>query len=280
MLMKSYIKNKLNEAFYGNRNTSRADLFRTEEKIDAARAFINSRPLEERKYWETITHDPIEQGFRASAVLNKRGDIQITTYTPAASDVSQHQFGLRGEEENKTTFFVSAHPGIDHPGSQHRSGHALTRGGINDITLVGEDEYGSPASDAQIKAYAHYGELIMDFLKSNPKGLEAYTDGSGAAIANEMGTKEKILKLNKDLKTRLRKNTIPPTEWKSFLNALNRVGVDLEHLDFRKDLATDEQWNEVLRIAKLKPTTAPEDNEAAYREKLAAMDALKAKYKR
>ena len=79
-------------------------MFRTEEKIDAARAFINSRPLEERKYWETITHDPIEQGFRASAVLNKRGDIQITTYTPSASDVSQHQFGLRGEEENKTTY--------------------------------------------------------------------------------------------------------------------------------------------------------------------------------
>jgi hypothetical protein len=278
--MKSYIKNKLNEAFYGNRNTSRADLFRTEDKIATARAFINSRPLEERKYWETITHDAIEQGFRASAVLNKRGDIQITTYTPSASDVSQHQFGLRGEEENKTTFFVSAHPGIDHPGSEHRSGYAKTRGGINDITLVGEDEYGSPASDAQIKAYAHYGELIMDFLKSNPKGLEAYTDGSGAAIANEMGTREKILKLNKDLKTRLRKNTIPPTEWKSFLNALNRVGVDLERLDFRKDLATDEQWNEVLRIAKLKPTIAPEDNEAAYREKLAAMDALKAKYKR
>lgn len=278
--MKSYIKNKLNEAFYGNRNTSRADLFRTEEKIETARAFINSRPLEERKYWETITHDAIEQGFRASAVLNKRGDIQITTYTPSASDVSQHQFGLRGEEENKTTFFVSAHPGIDHPGSEHRSGYAKTRGGINDITLVGKDEYGSPASDAQIKAYAHYGELIMDFLKSNPKGLDAYTDGSGAAIANEMGTKEKILKLNKDLKTRLRKNTIPPTEWKSFLNALTRVGIDLERLDFRKDLATDEQWNEVLRIAKLKPTMAPQDDEAAYREKIAAMDALKAKYRK
>ena len=278
--MKSYIKNKLNEAFYGNRNTSRADLFRTEEKIETARAFINSRPLEERKYWETITHDAIEQGFRASAVLNKRGDIQITTYTPSVSDVSQHQFGVRGEEENKTTFFVSAHPGIDHPGSEHRSGYAKTRGGINDITLVGKDEYGSPASDAQIKAYAHYGELIMDFLKSNPKGLDAYTDGSGAAIANEMGTREKILKLNKDLKTRLRKNTIPPTEWKSFLNALTRVGIDLERLDFRKDLTTDEQWNEVLRIAKLKPTMAPQDDEAAYREKIAAMDALKAKYRK
>jgi hypothetical protein len=278
--MKSFIKNKLNEAFYGNRNTSRADLFRTEDKIATARAFINSRPLEERKYWETITHDAIEQGFRASAVLNKRGDIQITTYTPSASDVSQHQFGVRGEEENKTTFFVSAHPGIDHPGSEHRSGYAKTRGGINDITLVGEDQYGSPASDAQIKAYAHYGELIMDFLKSNPKGLEAYTDGSGAAIANEMGTKEKILKLNKDLKTRLRKNTIPPTEWKSFLNALTRLGIDLERLDFRKDLATDEQWNEILRIAKLKPTMAPQDDEAAYREKIAAMDALKARYRK
>ena len=95
-----------------------------------------------------------------------------------------------------------------------------------------------------------------------------------------MDQKEKILKLNKYLKTRLRKNTIPPTEWKSFLNALTRLGIDLQKLDFRKDLATDEQWNEVLKLAKLKPTTAPQDDEAAYREKLAAMDALKAKYKR
>jgi len=278
--MKSFIKNKLNEAFYGNRNTSKADLYRTEERIATARAFINSRPQEEQTYWETITHDAKEQGFRASAVLDKRGDIKITRYTASASDVSQHQFGVRGEDENKMILFVSAHPGIDHPGSEHRSGYAKTKGGITDIRPVGKDEFGSPASDAQIKAYAIYGEVILDFIKPDPKGLEAYTDGSGAAIANEMDPREKILKLNKDLKTRLRKNTIPPTEWKSFLNALNRVGVDLEHLDFRKDLATDEQWNEVLRIAKLKPTTGPEDNEAAYREKLAAMDALKAKHRR
>ena len=278
--MKSYIKIKLNEAFYGNRNTSKADLFRTEERIATARAFINSRPIEERTYWETITHDAKEQGFRASAVLDKRGDIKITRYTASASDVSQHQFGVRGENENTTSFFVSAHPGIEHPGSEYRSGYAKTKGGITDIRPVGKDEFGSPASDAQIKAYAHYGEVIMDFLKQNQKGLDAYTDGSGAEIANEMGSREKILKLNKDLKTRLRKNTISPTEWKSFLNAVRRLGIDLENIDFRKDLATDEQWAEALKIAKLKPTMGPEDNEAAYREKLAAMDALKAKHRR
>jgi hypothetical protein len=278
--MKSFIKNKLNEAFYGNRNSSKADLYRTEERIASARAFINSRPLEERKYWETITHDAKEQGFRASAVLNKRGDIQIKTYTASASDASQHQFGVRGEEENTTSFFVSAHPGIDHPGSEHRSGYAKTKGGITNITLVDKDEAGSPASDAQIKAYAHYGEVIMDFIKQNPKGLEAYTDGSGSAIANEMDPREKLLKLNKDLKNRLRKNTIPPTEWERFLNALRRVGIDLQSLDFRKDLVTDEQWDEVLKVAKLKPTMAPKDDEAAYKEKLAAMDALKARHRR
>lgn len=275
--MKSYIKNKLNEALYSNRNTSKADLFRTEEKIAIARAFINSRPLEEKKYWEVITDDPIKQGFRASAVLSNRGDIKISTYTSAASDVSQNQFGVRGEDDDKMVFFVSAHPGIDHPGSQHRSGYAKTKGGINDIIRVSKNEFGSPASDAQIKAYAYYGEVILDFLKSKMIGLDSYTDGSGAEIANQMDQKEKILKLNKDLKTRLKKNTIPPTEWQRFLNALKRVGIELEYLDFRKDLATDEQWNEVLKIAKLKPETAPQDDEVAYREKLAAMDALKAR---
>ena len=28
------------------------------------------------------------------------------------------------------TLFISAHPGIDHPGSEHRSGYAKTKGGI------------------------------------------------------------------------------------------------------------------------------------------------------
>jgi len=278
--MKSFIKNKLNEAFYSNRNTSKADVARTEERIATARAFINSRPQEEQTYWETITHDPIKQGFRASAVIDNRGDVKISTYNAAASDVSQHQFGVRGEDDDKMVLFVSAHPGIDHPSSKHRSGYAKTKGGINDITPVSKDEAGSPASDAQIKVYAYYGEIILDFLKSKMTGLDAYTDGSGAEIANQMDPKEKLLKLNKDLKTRLKKNTIPPSEWQRFLSTLNRLGMDLQHLDFRKDLTTDEQWNEVLKIAKLKPEIAPQDDEATYREKLAAMDALKARNRR
>ena len=277
--MKEYIKKILTEAFYGNRNTSKADLVRTQNKIELARAFIDSRPLEQRKYWETITHNPIEQGFRASAIIDNRGDVKISTYTPAASDISQHQFGLRGEDDNKMVLFISAHPGIDHPGSQHRSGYAKTKGGINDITPVHGDETGSPASDAQIKTYAYYGEVILDFMKSKMKGMDSYTDGSGAEIANDMGEREKILKLNKDLKLKLRKNTITATEWKSFLDTLRRQGLNPKNLDFTKDLTTDEQWNNILRIARLKPETPPKDDEAAYREKLAAMDALKAKHK-
>lgn len=277
---KSIIKTKLTEAFYGNRNTSKADLFRTQEKIDLARAFINSRPLEQKKYWETITHDPIEQGFRASAILDNRGDIKISTYTAAASDVSQNQYGVRGEDENKIVFFVSAHPGIEHLGSQHRSGYAKTKGGINNITPVHGDEFGSPASDAQIKVYAHYGEVILDFLKSKMTGLDSYTDGSGAEIANDMGEREKILKLNKDLKTRLKKNTITSSEWQRFLEAIRRQGLNPKNLDLTKDLTNDEQWNDILRIARLKPETAPQDDEAAYREKIAAMDALKARHRR
>ena len=274
---KSIIKSKLNEAFYPNRKTSRADLFRTQERIQNARAFIASRPQQEKPYWETITHDPKQQGFRAAAVLNTRGDIQISTYTAAASDVSQNQYGVRGEDDNTLTLFVSAHPGIDHPGTMFRSGHAISKGGANEPQAA---EIGSPASDAQIKAYAIYGEVILDFLKSKLEGLESYTDGSAASIANELDDREKILMLNKELKKRLRKNVIPHSEWTAFLNALRRLGIDLHNIDFRKDLATDEQWEEAISIAKLKPTQGPEDNEDAYQQKLAAMQALKNKHRR
>jgi GNAT superfamily N-acetyltransferase len=198
---KSLIKTHLLEAFHG-RKTSRADLFRTQERIQIARAFIASRPQHEKPYWETITHDPKQQGFRAAAVLNPRGDIKISTYTAAASDVSQNQYGVRGEDDNTMTFFISAHPGINHPTTMLRSGHAITQGGINDPHVA---EIGSPASDAQIKAYAIYGEVILDFLKSKLEGLEAYTDGSAANIANQLDDREKILMLNKELKTSKKK---------------------------------------------------------------------------
>ena len=273
---KSIIKTHLLEAFHG-RKTSRADLFRTQEKIQNARAFIASRPQQEQPYWETITHDPNQQGFRAAAILNPRGDIQISTYTAAASDVSQNQYGVRGEDDNTLTFFISAHPGIDHLGTMFRSGNAISQGGVNNPHAA---EIGSPASDAQIKAYAIYGEVILDFLKSKLEGLESYTDGSAASIANQLDDREKILMLNKELKKRLRKNQIPHSEWTAFINALRRLGIDLHNIDFRKDLATDEQWQQAIDLAKLKPTSGPEDNKKEYQEKLAAMQALKNKHRR
>lgn len=266
---------------FGNRKTTKADLRRTQERIDTARAFIARQPLQDQEdYWNKITHNHYEQGFIASAVVDIRGDVQIRTYKAAAGDVRQNQYDLRGEDEKHIVLPISAHPGIDHPNTQDRSGHAKTQGGINNPTRVHGEEIGSPASDAQIKAYAYYGEVILDFLKSKMTGLDSYTDGSGAELANETDPRDKILMLNKELKRRLRKNVIVQTEWKAFLNALIRLGVDLHNIDFRKDLATDEQWGEVIKMAGLSQTQAPMDNDAAYKEKLAAMDALKARHRR
>jgi hypothetical protein len=120
----------------------------------------------------------------------------------------------------------------------------------------------------------------MDFLKSKMTGLDSYTDGSGAELANETDPRDRILMINKELKRRLKKNVIVQTEWKAFLNALMRLGIDLKNIDFRKDLVTDEQWDEAIKMAGLSQTQAPKDNETAYREKLAAMDALKARHRR
>jgi|TARA_R110000782_G_scaffold21110_1_gene56884 hypothetical protein len=270
------------EMTYGNRTpqkATKADLIRTQEKVELARAFIaRQSPKDQEEYWTKITTNKYEQGFIASAVVNTRGDVQIRTYNAAAADVRQNQYGVRGEDEKHMPLLVSAHPGIDHPNSSDRSGYAKTRGGINNPTRV-HDESGSPASDAQIKAYAYYGEVIVDFVKNKMMGLDSYTDGSGAEIANQMDPKEKILKLNKDLKQQLKKNVIPPTEWRAFLNALNKLGIDLQNIDFTKDLATKEQWAQAIKLAGLKPTQGPIDNDVAYREKLAAMDKLKNKHR-
>lgn len=281
---KTLIKNQLRlleDISFGNRKTTKADLIRTQERIDTARAFITRQPLQDQEnYWNKITHNHYEQGFIASAVVDVRGDVQIRTYKAAAGDVRQNQYDLRGEDDKHIVLPISAHPGIDHPNTQDRSGFAKTQGGVNNPTRVRGEEIGSPASDAQIKAYAYYGEVIMDFLKSKMNGLDSYTDGSGAELANKTDPRDKILMLNKELKRRLKKNAISQSEWKAFLNAVIKVGIDLHNIDFRKDLATNEQWNEVIKMAGLYQNQPPKDNDAAYQEKLAAMDALKARHRR
>jgi hypothetical protein len=104
---------------FGNRKTTKADLRRTQERIDTARAFIARQPLQDQEdYWNKITHNHHEQGFIASAVVDVRGDIQIRTYKASAADVRQNQYDLRGEDDKHIVLPISAHPGIDHPSTK------------------------------------------------------------------------------------------------------------------------------------------------------------------
>jgi hypothetical protein len=44
---------------------------------------------------------------------------------------------------------------------------------------------GSPASDAHIKTYLIYGDLILDFVENNLKDKIGYVDGTQADVAKE-----------------------------------------------------------------------------------------------
>lgn len=202
------IKQRLDEISYGSMYATKSDLARTMARVTNAYQFVQSRPKPELvNYWNVITHNPIEQGFIASAVVDIRGDVQIRTYNAAAGDVRQNRFDLRGEDSEHLVLPISAHPGIDHPNSKQRTGYAVTKGGINNPTPVGQGDFGSPASDAQIKAYFKYGEVIIDFVKSKmEEKTKSYTDGSGAevsaqAMANNPALQKK--KTKKDLEMEL-----------------------------------------------------------------------------
>ncbi len=56
---------------------------------------------------------------------------------------------------------------------------------------------GSPASDAHIKAYLIYGDLILDFVKNNMKEKIGYIDGKAADISKEKTSDEWKYKFDK-----------------------------------------------------------------------------------
>lgn len=197
--MKNFIKNKL-----------RLMLENFDTTLSEAIKYSTQSDLEKLKY--TLVDYKQEFGNKPYFMADNEGDailrVSINQYgvvasvsTPKASaDIAKSNLGLQSDKSGTyKVFHVMAGRGIEHPGTYKDRNHdAVTRSmgrpeydikniPISDgVTL----EYkvakpGSPASDAVIKTYLNYGDVIEDFIKTNMEGYDAYTDAddSGAEIA-------------------------------------------------------------------------------------------------
>lgn len=197
--MKNFIKNRL-----------RLMLENFDTTLSEAIKYSTQSDLEKLKY--TLVDYKQEFGNKPYFMADNEGDailrVSVNQYgvvasvsTPKASaDIAKSNLGLQSDKSGTyKVFHVMAGRGIEHPGTYKDRNHdAVTRSmgrpeydikniPISDgVTL----EYkvakpGSPASDAVIKTYLNYGDVIEDFIKTNMEGYDAYTDAddSGAEIA-------------------------------------------------------------------------------------------------
>lgn len=291
---KTYIKQQLRLITEGVKYATKRDYYRTIARINKVKELYGDDP-----YFQNIQAGQMI----ANAIVNIHGYINISTNIAKAGDVRNLQPSTMKENPFYLTFQVNAGRGIEHPDTfssniQPAQSRNLDDEDINQDSFVlqlpdgisletgetslriGIPKPGSPASDAAIKTYLIYGDVIKDFVERNLKNQIGYKDGKAPEIANaNMSQEDKVKKLHKDLLLRLKKPRIQPSEWENFLRALRMSGIDLQNLNITKDLATDEQWNEVLKRARLTPTQIPDD-EKAYQEKIAKMNALKANINR
>jgi len=214
---KNVIKESLrtiNEAKYSTKD----DLYRTMFKVAKANELYGGDPY---------FNNPNEGQWVGAAVVNMHGYVRITSYKHAAGDVRGYDLGGRGESAFYKEFKLHANRGIEHPNTDSpRTGDAKTRGGViggksekrfkmelpaGIVSSTGENFIdfslpvpGSPASDAEIKAYIIYGQEIIDFVKKNLPDYDAYTAHDDASDLS----KEKMAADPKLEKHKLRKDAI------------------------------------------------------------------------
>jgi hypothetical protein len=177
------------------KNSSKDDLYRTMFKVVKAKQLYGDDPY---------FNNSEEGQWVGAAVVNMHGHVRITSYKHAAGDVRGYDLGGRGESAFYKEFKLHANRGIEHPNTYSpRTGDAKTRGGVvggksekkfkmelpaGIVSSTGENFIdfslpipGSPASDAEIKAYVIYGQEIIDFVKKNLPDYDAYTAHDDAA---------------------------------------------------------------------------------------------------
>ncbi len=233
---KSIIKNMLGLLAEANdRYATKRDYFTTLFKVAKAKELYGNDP-----YWENVQ----DGQWVGASIVNIHGNIsKVSTYTAPAGQVRANDLGMRGENPHYLEFKIMAGRGIEHKdtfspniqpartrqglGSEENEGTftmALPQGvslenGATSITF-GMPKAGSPASDAAIKTYLIYGDVILDFVKSNMKDKVGYVDGKGAEIsaqgmANNPALQRK--KQKKDLEMELGRR-VTDSEFEEFLS--------------------------------------------------------------
>lgn len=176
-------------------------------------------------YWENVQ----DGQWVGASIVNIYGIIsKISTYTAPAHQVRANDLGMRGENPHYLEFKIMAGRGIEHNHQDPNTQPARTRHGAgsdenegtfsfdlpsgvsleNGETSIrfGLPKPGSPASDAAIKTYLIYGDIILDFVKNNLKDKLGYVDGKGADISKNAMADNPALqkkKIKKDLEMEL-----------------------------------------------------------------------------
>jgi hypothetical protein len=170
--------------------------------------------------------------FIAAAIVDIRGNIRIAQVAKVdASDLKSHRLGIVRDTKDYMQFYIRAGRGIEHPDTEKLPDEtAMTRHGVQSQTYtrtvhlnnpmhsngqtiktvdVQVPKPGSPASDAQIKAYLLYGPMIIDFVEKNLDTPVGYQDGKGSEIRNAMNIKKKIEVIRKDAEDQIMKQGLP-----------------------------------------------------------------------
>lgn len=215
MSVKETIKESLRLIIEGNdRYATKRDYYTTLFKITKAKQLYGNDP-----YFENVQ----DGQWVGGVIVNIHGRIsKVSTYTAPAGQVRANDLGMRGENPHYLEFKIMAGRGIEHPDTiTPNLQPARTRGGLGSEEFEEEVEFtmdlpdgvnlengatsisfglpkpGSPASDAHIKAYLIYGDLILNFVENNLKNKIGYVDGNAADIAKEKTAIKNLYKFDK-----------------------------------------------------------------------------------
>jgi predicted nucleotidyltransferase len=204
-----------------DRYATKRDYFTTLFKVTKARQLYGGD-----EYWENVQ----DGQWIGAAIVNIHGIMsKISTYNAPAGQVRANDLGMRGENPHYLEFKIMAGRGIEHKDTYSPNIQpAKTRQGLdseenegtftmelpqgvsleNGATSItfGLPKPGSPASDAAIKTYLIYGDVILDFVKSNMKDKVGYVDGKGAEVSAQAMANNPMLqkkKIKKDLEMEL-----------------------------------------------------------------------------
>lgn len=264
---KTYIKNMLGLLTESPTYATKRDYFTTLFKITKAKQLYGRDP-----YWENIQ----DGQWIGASIVNIHGHIsKVSTYNAPAGQVRANDLGQRGENPHYLEFKIMAGRGIEHKGTNTPNIQpARTRNGVGSEEFQGEftmelpqgvtlengatsitfgmPKPGSPASDAAIKTYLIYGDLILDFIKNNMKDQIGYVDGKAADIsANAMNNNPTLQnkKIKKDLEMKLGRR-VSDSQFQEFLNTGQEPSFKSEPLSISPEKNAEFEKRQANALAK------------------------------